>query len=283
MKQLLSLFLTAILSSSAVAQQAAKHTVYFENDQSIIINTEAKKLLDFVKAIEEIALKLEVVGHTDFRGSIEYNQILSEKRANAVMAFIETKTDLKYLMSLASSEGEKFADQTDPESKGVSVDRKVEVLVILSPRKETIQKPIEEVKKEPIQETDLLVEAEVGQTVVLKNLNFFPGRHYLVPQALPELERLVQIMSDNPTLEIEIQGHICCKLDSVDALDVNTKTYSLSFNRAEYIFQQLVLAGIEETRISYRGFAGSRPLIQPELTEMDRNRNRRVEIKILKK
>lgn len=283
MKQLLSFFLTSLFATIAYSQQPLQHTVYFENDQSTIEIAEASKLLGFVNAIEETTLKLEVIGHTDFLGSTEYNKILSEKRANAVMTFIETKTDLRYLMSFASSEGEKFADQSNPKSKGVSVDRKVEILVTLSPRKEAIQKPIEEVKQEPIQETDLLVRAEVGQTVVLKNLNFFPGRHYLVPQALPELERLVQIMSDNPTLEIEIQGHICCKLDSVDALDVNTKTYSLSFNRAEYIFQQLVLAGIEETRISYRGFAGSRPLIQPELTEMDRNRNRRVEIKILKK
>jgi outer membrane protein OmpA-like peptidoglycan-associated protein len=90
-------------------------------------------------------------------------------------------------------------------------------------------------------------------------------------------------MQKNPTLEIEIRGHICCKLHSEDGMDIDTRTYSLSLNRAKHIRDQLVEAGISTERMKYIGFAGTKPLIEPELTADDRNRNRRVEIKILKK
>ena len=41
--------------------------------------------------IKNPALKLEIQGHTDNRGSKAYNQPLSEKRAKAVMEYIVTK------------------------------------------------------------------------------------------------------------------------------------------------------------------------------------------------
>jgi len=43
----------------------------------------------------------------------------------------------------------------------------------------------------------------------------------------------------------------------------------------------LVKNGIESNRLSYRGFARTRPLADPELTEEDRQKNRRVEIRVV--
>lgn len=270
----------------ALQAQEASHIVYFQLDQSDLSNSENEKLQVWLSQFDDTLKRIEVNGYTDFLASEEYNLALSKKRAEAVLAKIEARSEVNYRMSLVSGKGEKFSVSNES-SSGIPSDRKVEVIIyqqepiVDSVPKTSKQAPIAE--HLPESEYDLIESASVGQTIVLKNLNFFPGRHFLIPQALPELERLTQILLRNPNMEIEIQGHICCKLDSIDAMDVNTRTYSLSYNRAEYIHDQLVLAGIDSKRMKYRGFAGSRPLYNPELTAEHRNKNRRVEIKILKK
>jgi len=90
-------------------------------------------------------------------------------------------------------------------------------------------------------------------------------------------------MAENPTLEIEIHGHICCMAGPEDGLDIDTKTEDLSVNRARAIYEYLIKNGIEPQRLKYKGFGHSRPLIYPEDTEERRTTNRRVEIKIVKK
>ncbi|MDB4678265.1 OmpA family protein [bacterium] len=267
--------------SLAFGQTQLTHTVQFELDRFDITSDQQALLETWLQSIEDTASRIEVIGHTDYRGPNGRNMVLSQKRANAVIEHVEQTKSFTYRASLVSGVGEKFS-QDEGRTEGNPADRKVEIIASFRPK--FAPPPITEPeKRDPLTDSDLLVQAEVGQTVILGNLNFFPGRHYLVPSAMSELERLIAIMNENPNMEIEVQGHICCKLDSIDGLDVNTRTYSLSANRAEYIKEQLALAGIPENRIKHRGFAGSRPLINPEITDRDRQRNRRVEIKILKK
>jgi len=270
--------------SLAFGQDSTKHTVNFEFDVFQISSNQKQSLRNWLSGFSaDSVTKIQVVGYADYLGSDKYNITLSENRANSVISFIEAVNTFRYRTSLVSAVGEEFSKPRS-DAAGSPRDRKVEVVLTRFTKKLAIvPTPPTKEKPKPYTESDLLVKAEVGQTIVLKNLNFFPGRHYLIPAAMPELERLISILGENPTMEIEIQGHICCKLDSIDGLDINTRTYSLSANRAEYISDQLVLAGINQHRIKHSGFAGLRPLIRVELTELDRQRNRRVEIKILKK
>lgn len=274
-----------ILDSELCAQE--KYSVYFKHDRFDLESSEENELLSWLGSFSDTALKVEVIGYADHLGTEEYNKTLSEKRVETVMSVLERQNSISFRMSLTDAKGESDSQQFNDARRNPK-DRRVDILVSFKKKAESRSAPKSIEVPHPINEerksdSDLLVMAEVGQTVVLRNLNFFPGRHFLIPQALPELERLAQILKDNPSMEIEIQGHICCKLDSLDGMDVDTKTYSLSFNRSKYIFEQLVLTGVAPERMSYRGFAGSRPLIKPEMTETDRQRNRRVEIRILKK
>lgn len=284
----MKLLLTASLLfafSGLLAQE--KYSVYFEHDSFNLDPKNESDLILWLKSFSDTLSKIELVGFTDHLGSESHNQMLSEKRVETVLRLIEVEQPVPYRMSFTDARGETEAEQFQDGSRNPS-DRRVDVFATIpkahQTRVETLEpEPTEVDSKEENSDSDLLVKAEVGQTIVLRNLNFFPGRHYLIPQALPELERLAHILKENPNMEIEIQGHICCKLDSLDGLDVDTRTYQLSFNRSEYIFNQLVLAGISPERMKYRGFAGSRPLVKPEMTETDRQRNRRVGIRILKK
>lgn len=283
--KILQLLILLLIFKCGTAQETLQYRVLFDLDRSDLTHESEVELLDWLSSIPDSILKLEIIGYADFLGSSEYNFKLSEQRASHVLDFIEQVIPFRYQLSLHSAEGEKHSvESADP--NGNPADRKVEITVTNYPRKSELTKSLVQKKLSnelPTGVIDLIPELKEGETVVLQNLNFFPGRHYLIPAALPELEKLVQILNDNPTLKIEVQGHICCKLDSIDGLDVNTRTYSLSANRAKYIFDQLVLAGIDSNRVKHRGFAGSKPLVFPELTDTDRARNRRVEIMILKR
>jgi flagellar motor protein MotB len=87
------------------------------------------------------------------------------------------------------------------------------------------------------------------------------------------------MMQQNPTLTIEIQGHVCCaSKPNEDGLDDETGDFKLSWNRAQYVRDYLIQNGIAKERISFRGFAMTRPLVYPEKTIQDQIKNRRVEI-----
>lgn len=260
-----------LLSDSSAQENVYEHIVLFDLDSYELKADEERSLKKWLGDFSSDTIrKLEVIGHADHLAGTDHNLTLSEKRANTVLRCIEKSGLIRYNISLVSAKGERFSKAT-PGQNGRAADRKVEVRLFLN----GTENEISDVEK--------LEKAEVGESIVLKNLNFIGGRHFLLAQARPELFELTKIMQDNPTLKIEVQGHICCKYDSVDGLDIDTRIYDLSLARARFITEQLVEAGIDEFRMKFKGFGSTRPLVYPEMTEADRTANRRVEIRILKK
>ena len=120
-----------------------------------------------------------------------------------------------------------------------------------------------------------------GDEVIVEGLNFYPGSHRTLPEAKPILKKLLETMQTNPTLMVEIQGHVCCaNKPNEDGLDDETGDFRLSWNRAQFVRDYLVQNGIDAARISYRGYAMTHPLVYPEVTIQDQIKNRRVEILI---
>ncbi len=127
--------------------------------------------------------------------------------------------------------------------------------------------------------------ASIGQSFVLHTIYFEEGRHVFVKSSVSPLNAVLGVMKARPTLELEIQGHVCCT-DSLatDALDFDTHLFNLSYARAQAIADYLVKNGIARERVqSLAGFGSRRRLVYPEKNLADRNLNRRVEFKILKK
>jgi outer membrane protein OmpA-like peptidoglycan-associated protein len=92
-------------------------------------------------------------------------------------------------------------------------------------------------------------------------------------ESIPEMERVIQFLRDNPDKNIQIEGHT----DDQGTDDYNNK---LSIDRAKAVREYLVAAGIDGSRISAVGYGKTKPLV-PEKTEEARALNRRVEMKIL--
>lgn len=125
-------------------------------------------------------------------------------------------------------------------------------------------------------EKDLfLVPIEVGGTIQLNNVFFEQGKPMLKSQSFPELDRLVQIMEENPSIKIELAGH-------TDNVGNQAALMKLSQDRVLSVKAYLEKKGIRKDRIDGKGYGSTQP-IAPNTNEADRQRNRRVEFKITKK
>jgi len=115
---------------------------------------------------------------------------------------------------------------------------------------------------------------EVGASIILKNIFFDFDKHNLLPQSEVELLKIVEFLKKNKNLKVEISGHT----DNVGTYEYNLQ---LSEKRAKAVYDYLVENGIEPSRLTYKGYGYTKPLINSDLEE-HRKLNRRTEILILK-
>ena len=101
-------------------------------------------------------------------------------------------------------------------------------------------------------------------------------------KAFSDLKKLLKILKETPSIEIEIQGHVCCTVKEPDGFDFDTGIENLSEARAETIKEYLVQNGIKAERLTTIGFGGTKKRFPEEKNIDEQNKNKRVEIKILK-
>ena len=110
-------------------------------------------------------------------------------------------------------------------------------------------------------------------TVILKNIFFDVNRYELKPESSTELDNIVELLKENPTLKIQISGHT----DNVGKPADNLK---LSNNRAAAVINYLVSKGIDAKRLSSKGWGETKPLAD-NTSEEGRAENRRTEMKVM--
>jgi len=118
-----------------------------------------------------------------------------------------------------------------------------------------------------------LVPIEKGQTIRINNIFFEFGKFDLLEDSFAELNRLTQILKENPGVKILLKGH-------TDNIGTDQSNQILSENRAGAVRDYLVLQGIEKSRINIRGFGRTNP-IADNSTDEGRSKNRRVEFEII--
>lgn len=120
----------------------------------------------------------------------------------------------------------------------------------------------------------LMVKAEVGSKVILKNIFFDVSDSELKIESLSELENLRDLLVRNPRLRIQINGHT----DNVGAADAN---FALSLKRAQSVVNYLLKQGISSDRIQAKGFGATQPLVSNDDEIEGRQLNRRTEFEII--
>lgn len=120
-----------------------------------------------------------------------------------------------------------------------------------------------------------LTSLKVGSAARLNNIFFETDRSVLYASSFTELDRLLQLMIEDPKLVISVEGHT----DDVGSAEHNS---ALSLARATAVKEYLVSKGIAAGRVKTEGFGSARPQVG-NTDEASRALNRRVEFKILAK
>ena len=119
-----------------------------------------------------------------------------------------------------------------------------------------------------------LEKIQVGNNLVLKNIFFDTNQYKLLPSSYIELATLLELLKQNPGIQIEIQGH-------TDNVGNEASNLKLSLARSKAVYDYLIENKIPVERISYKGYGKSKPIAAND-TEKNRKLNRRTSFVITK-
>ena len=127
--------------------------------------------------------------------------------------------------------------------------------------------------------TVVLEKIDLNKYFVLENIYYNFARWDIRPDAARELDKLVQLLIDNPEFKIELASH-------TDSVDNEVYNLDLSQKRAQSAVDYIIQRGISPDRLVAKGYGESRPIARntnPDGTDNPRGRdmNRRTEFRIL--
>jgi len=248
-----------LLFSISVSAQS-KFEVFFDfnKDQP---NTESQiHLKNWIESNPNAQI-LKVFGYCDSIDSNTYNKDLASRRIKSVLETLKSNS-----ISISKNVEINPIGKEFQQSKVQAQNRKV--AIFYESQKPAIKNKVVEILSEQVKK------AKPGDLIKLENINFFNNSDKIVPKSKPILNDLLCVMQENPKLKIQIQGHICCKVEG----DVN----GVSTARARAVEVFLIRSGIDKKRISHKGLGITKPLHPiPEENEEQADENRRVEILIV--
>ena len=253
-------FLTATLSllgfASAEGQVTDSLTVHFASNESVLASEDQGAIDRRFNFYRPGLLSIELVGYCDNVGGDKYNDSLSDQRIAAVKKYLQSRGMADTLFKILRSYGKRrpLNDNADEEKR--SLNRRVTIVWQLD------------------------TAALMGKNLVL-NILFMRDTHHPVAGSFPPLHDLLMVMRSHPGMKIEIQGYVCCNNEGEDGYDIDTWAHDLSVQRAKAVYTYLANFGVDTSRMSYKGYGGSRKIYPNETSDWEMMRNRRVEIKIL--
>jgi outer membrane protein OmpA-like peptidoglycan-associated protein len=123
----------------------------------------------------------------------------------------------------------------------------------------------------------LVEEIVIDKPIVLENIYYDFDKSFIREDAAQELNKLVRLLNDNPSITIEMGSH-------TDARGSDNYNMILSDKRAMAAVEYLVSQGIKRTRLTWKGYGESKPVNEctngVECNEEQHQDNRRTEFKV---
>lgn len=132
----------------------------------------------------------------------------------------------------------------------------------------------EQTEYKEIKKDIVLKRLATGKNVALRNMFFETNKSDLNDASITELANVIQLLNDNPTLHIEIEGH-------TDNTGSKAYNQTLSEARAKSVVNYLIEHGIDAGRLTSKGYGLSKPVASNKTAE-GRAENRRTELLITK-
>jgi outer membrane protein OmpA-like peptidoglycan-associated protein len=245
-------------------QAQQKLDVYFDFDR-YDLTTQAIQTLNSWVAEGKPYKVTKLYGFCDWKGTNAYNDTLALRRVHAVYDYLK----LQHIPVEKNIEirgfGEDFKQSPrQEENRRVTLFYEIQQPSNPLPETATLQPPLKEA----------IAQAKVGDRIALKQILFHNHSAKFMPESEPILLELLCVMEENPTLKIEIQGHICC--------DTENRYAYISEARARAVYTYLLRYKIDRKRMTFKGYGTQYPLFPiPERNAQEEAANRRVEIRIV--
>ncbi len=144
-----------------------------------------------------------------------------------------------------------------------------------------LEKVVKEIKKEPkdfVKSFDI-AKVVIGKPIVLENVYYDLGKWDIRPYTAVVLDKLVNLLKENPTINIEIGSH-------TDSRASDNFNLILSNKRSKSVVDYLISKGIDSNRLTWKGY-GEKMLVNHcgnnvKCTEEEHQQNRRTEVKVTK-
>ncbi len=297
MRILLSILFLSIVNL-AIGQDTCSLT--FEGSNGYLLDKQTTQIDNF--ALERLAERIEIFASVPKGEGVSEKRILTEFRLqsiyqsllkkgypfNIIKSSVELNDNaknwntIKLVFHLGIKKGDQVLKQTpivQIKKTYVAPTPKTNIVI---PRKEKTENVANAAEQNELLKVEKF---KKNKKIRLPDLLFEPGTHFIIPSSNRVLTELVAVMQARPKLQIELQGHICCKLGGMDGFDPTTGRENLSEMRAKVVYLYLISKGVSADRMKYRGFGSSRKLY-PDLTgggaaiRIAAAQNRRVEVLI---
>ena len=267
--------ITLIIIPLFIFGQPKIKAFYFEINQSIPTEYSLNELNLFRQSYAQGEFTiLEICSYTDSSGSSKLNVSLSKKRLNYVISFLGIKPNeaiqlnslsLSYKYDLSGFKSWRRVDiyysLNEPDFEKDSLEHNIEQIPP-EIKDSIIEKPIE---LSPI-------EHSMSNSIpyILK-IEFVEGKSKMKKESLAEVKKLYDYLLVNPAVEVLVRGHVCCG-----------NNMRISKRRAKSVYTELKRLGIAKDRLDFVGLSNKEPLVFPEKSDADRQRNRRVDVVLSK-
>lgn len=193
--------------------------------------------------VDPSTIYIRLTGYTDTIGDAKSNKALAQMRIDAVKTRLAPGINISETIVV----GEDLSMRSDADKRRVDIIiHKIAPIAVIE----------EEIPSRKI---------ELGIPMQL-NIVFLGGQDVILEESFEELNFLITTMQNDSTLNVQLNGHVCCENDLL-----------LSQKRAIRVGKVLVEeGGIDPDRILTKGFGNIQPLA-PDDSEMNMHRNRRVE------
>jgi outer membrane protein OmpA-like peptidoglycan-associated protein len=255
-------FLFLIVVFGIQSQKPFVVTVYFNSNSATLTSISTKTIENFLLSNNPKETKInKIIAYCDTVGSVEFNSKLAEQRMKTVIDYF-SKTSLKISEKIVAGEiYPEGATKTIPLNEW----RKVEIHY--SNKKPNFTSSGNGNSTSAFESLNIdSLEQKASKPIVL-DIQFYPGVAVLYGISESEIDKLANFLSENPQINVLIRGHVCCNDD-----------LPLSKARAESVYLILSDKGISIDRMKFEGYSNAIPAVKPEITDVDRQKNRRVDV-----
>lgn len=201
----------------------------------------------------------------------------TQKPLSAIISFTELEKEEQFASAITDNQGEFLVCL--PAGKDYALNVSHEGYLFHSEHfalagKATLEEPfLLEIELIALPKENTPIVAEKTKPIILKNVFFETASAALKRASISELTRLQQLLLENRSLKVRINGH-------TDNVGEEADNLQLSEARAKAVYDFLIDKGIASDRLQYKGFGESQPIDTNE-TEEGRRNNRRTEFEII--